>query len=188
MALLVLGLILFAGFHLLTSLAPGTCDRWRAQRGENSVKVLVSLGAVAGIALMVFGWRSAEVSYLYQPPLALRAPATLLIALGLWLMVIAQRRSILRRVLRHPQLTGVLLWAVAHLMVNGDNRSLVLFLGLALWCVLEIALINRRDGPYRAPAPPPLSTDLVSAAIAALLFLVLAFAHPWIAGVAILPA
>lgn len=188
MTILLLGLVLFAGAHLFTSLAPATCDRWRQSRGENAVKVLVTVGALAGVALMVLGWRSAEPTYYYYPSRAMHPPAVLLIAVGLWLMVIAQRPSVLRRVLRHPQLTGVFLWAIAHLLLNGDSRSLLLFGGLALWCVAEIPLINRREGAYEPPPAPPFSTDLLSAIIAAVVFMALAYAHPWLAGVAVIPA
>ena len=39
----------------------------------------------------------------------------------------ATRRAAARGWLRHPMLTGVVVWAVAHLLVNGDAASLVLF-------------------------------------------------------------
>ena len=49
-------------------------------------------------------------------------------------------------VIRHPQLTAVKLWAVAHLLVNGDSASLLLFGGLLVWAVLEVVIINKQDG------------------------------------------
>jgi uncharacterized membrane protein len=187
-SLLISGLLLFCCVHLLTAVAPGRCESLRTRIGGNGFKGLVAVGVLAGLVLMVLGWRSATPQWLYAPPPTLRAPALLLIAIGLWLFVVSQRPSVLRRRLRHPQLTGVLLWSVAHLMLNGDSRSLALFGTLALWAVLEILAINRRDGPYLPPAAPSLPVDLLNAVAAALLFLALAFAHPWFAGVAVMPA
>jgi hypothetical protein len=57
-----------------------------------------------------------------------------------------------------------------------------------VWAVVEIVLINRRDGHWEKPEPAPLATDLTTAAISLVALLVLAWAHPWLAGVAILPA
>jgi uncharacterized membrane protein len=185
--LLISGLFLFCFVHLFTAFAPQRSDRLRAGLGVNGLKGLVSVGVLAGLVLIVVGWRSATPQWLYAPPPNLRGPALLLIAIGLWLFVVSQRPSVLRRRLRHPQLTGVLLWSVAHLMLNGDSRSLTLFATLALWSVLEIVAINRRDGSYRPPPAPPLLTDIANAIAAALLFLGLAFAHPWLAGVAVIP-
>ena len=100
-------------------------------------------------------------------------------------MVVSGRASRVKRVLRHPQLTGVLLWAIAHLLLNGDLRSVALFGGLALWSVLEILLINRRDGAWVRPEAPPLATDAVTAVVAVLVLGALVWAHPWLAGVAV---
>ena len=55
--------------------------------------------------------------------------------------------------MRHPQLTAVKIWAVAHLLVNGDLASLVLFGGLLAWAVVEVIVINRSEVWVR-PARP----------------------------------
>ncbi len=47
---------------------------------------------------------------------------------------------------------GVVVWAVAHLLVNGDLASLVLFAALGLWALAEMAVINRAEGPWSPPA------------------------------------
>ena len=186
MAALVLGLLLFTGLHLYPAAAPAQFEALRGRVGVNGAKGIVALGVLAGLALIVFGWRASPPAWVYAPPPVLRGPAMLLIALGIWLFVLSTRPSVLRRILRHPQLLGVFLWAVAHLMLNGESRSLVLFGTLAAWCVLEIVLINRRDGGYAPPAAPPVSTDIVTAVLAVVAIVALAYAHPWLAGVAVM--
>jgi len=187
MLLLVLGLILFTGPHLVLSLAPDAVASQRARLGDGPVKGIVALLSLAGMVLIVLGWRASEVSWVYTPPPALRLPGLLLVALGIYLFVVSNRPSRVKRVLRHPQLTGLILWSVGHLLMNGESRSLLLFAWLAIWAIHEILLINRRDGSG-SPAPAPgLATDAVTLVISVVAVVALAWAHPWLAGVAVLP-
>ena len=183
MGLLVLGILTFAGVHLVPSLAPALRGALMQRLGEGGYKGLFSLALLAGIGLIVFGWRSTLPSLVYLPPAALYPLALALMVLAFLLMVISGRPSRLKQILRHPQLTGVFLWGIAHLLVNGDQRSVVLFGGLSLWAAVEMIAINRRDGAWVKPEPPAWSTDLVSLVIAAVVVAVVIFIHPWIAGV-----
>ncbi len=187
MFLLATGLALFTVVHLLLGLAPQGVNGLRETLGAPAVKGIVALVSLAGIVLLVMGWRSAEVSWIYAPPAALRVPALVVIALSIYLFVVANRPSAVKRVLRHPQLTGLFLWSLAHLALNGDNRSVLLFGWLGAWAVVEILLINRRDGQYEPAPAPPLATDLVTAVVAVVVIVALAWAHPWLAGVPVIP-
>ena len=78
--------------------------------------------------------------------------------------------------LRHPQLIGVCLWAGAHLLVNGDMPSLVLFGGLLLWALAEIVLINRT--PWTRPAIiPPLRKEITVPLAALVVYGLAAWVH-----------
>lgn len=183
MALLVLGVVLFAGVHFIPSLAPGIKAAWVGKLGENGFKGVFSLLLLASFALMIFGWRSTSPALLYAPPLALHVPALVLVALGFLVMVTANRKSRIRRVVRHPQLTGVAMWGVAHLLMNGEDRSVVLFGGLTVWAIGEIFAINRREGVWIKEEPPGWGTEVVTVLIAALVIGVLVAIHPWLSGV-----
>lgn len=182
MALLILGVLLFSAVHLFPGLFPQARRSWQQRLGENGYKGLFSLAVAASIALIVIGWRSALPQQLYLPPLELRLPGVGLVVLAFWLFVVSQRRSRLRQLIRHPQLTGVFIWAGAHLLMNGDSRSVILFGVLGAWALLEILLINRREGVWIKEASPPLSTDIVSLLITAVVVVVLMHLHPWFAG------
>ena len=81
-------------------------------------------------------------------------------------------------------LTGVLIWAGGHLLANGDNKSLILFGGLGLWALVSIITVSRNEGIWVKPARiASVSRELLSVVIAATLYAVLMFVHPWIAGV-----
>lgn len=183
MAILLTGLLLFCGVHLVTALLPAGSSRVRDTLGPGAFKGLYALLAVAGVSLMVFGWRQTTPALVYLPPRTLFIPAYVLTFAGFVLMALPQRQSVVKRYIRHPQLTGVLLWALAHLGFNGDTRSLVLFSGLGLWCVAEIAAINHRDGPREAPPAPGVAYELKTLAVAAVVFTVVVALHPWLAGV-----
>lgn len=187
MTMMYAGLALFMATHLLLAAAPAAIDTQRSRLGEGPVKGLIALPSLAGLVLIVMGWRAGEAIWLYTPPAAARLPGLLLIAAGIYLFVVANRPSRVKRRLRHPQLTGLLLWCTGHLLLNGDSRSLALFGSFAAWAILEILLINRRDGHWQRPEPAPFSTDLITAGISLLALLALAWAHPWLAGVPVLP-
>ena len=70
----------------------------------------------------------------------------LLMLLAVYLMVSSDLKTRVTGLIRHPQLTAVKAWCVAHLLVNGDAASLVLFGGLLTWAVVTVILINRQDG------------------------------------------
>ena len=81
-------------------------------------------------------------------------------------------------------MTGVLIWAVGHLLANGDNKSLVLFGGLGLWALISIFTISRNEGAWVKPEKiATAGREFLSVVIAVILYAVLMFLHPWFAGV-----
>jgi uncharacterized membrane protein len=148
MILLVLGLALWWAAHLFKRLAPGP----RLAMGDAG-KGVVAVALVAAVALMVIGYRGAEVVPLWEPPAFLRHVNNLLMLLAFYLFVSSDLKTRITGVIRHPQLTGFKTWAVAHLLVNGDLASVVLFGGLLAWAVVAVITINRAE-PRPAPPPP----------------------------------
>ena len=186
MTLLTLGVLLWAVTHLMLSVAPSVKQSIAAKTGDNGFKGIFSLTMLVALALIISGWRSIEQpDYLYTLPLWTRHLGMLLVLIGFLLFVASGQPSRIKQYLRHPQLTGVIFWAAAHLMMNGDSRSVVLFGGLGLWAILEIIFINRRDGDWVKPEIPPLSQDIKILVITAVVFAIAVAAHPWLAGVAI---
>lgn len=185
MLYLIAGLTLFAAVHLLLSASSQSVNTLRASKGDGAVKGLIALGSAAGIGLIVFGWKSGTPATWYLPSNELRGFASVLIGIGVYLFIVSNRPTLVKQTLRHPQLTGVAIWSTGHLLANGDSMSVVLFGGLGLWAVVEMALINRRDGAWVKPPRAALTTDLATAVVAALIIALLAWAHPWLAGVPI---
>lgn len=183
MATLVAGLLLFSVVHLIPSLAPALKTSWKGKLGTDGYRGTFSLLLLASIGLIVTGWRSTPPALVYTPLAQLHGAAIGLLYFAFLLLVVSIRRSRLKRVFRHPQLTGVALWSVAHLLLNGDHRSLLLFGWMGVWAVVEMIAISRREGAWVRAEIPPWRTESLSLLITAALVAAVIYGHPWIAGV-----
>jgi len=182
MTMLVLGVLLFAGVHLIPSLAPGMKTGALRRLGEGGYKGLFSLLLLGSFALMIGGWRSADPVAIYQLPAIVHKVAILLVVVAFWLMAASATRSRIRSIFRHPQLTGVALWGIAHLLLNGDSRALVLFGGLTVWSLLEMPAISRREGVWIRQGAPGWRVEIITVLITALVVSFVIYIHPWLSG------
>lgn len=160
MLLLILGVVLFAVAHLGTTAFSGVRASLSDRIGAGPVKGIAALLLVLSVYLIIQGWRAADYAVLWTLPGWAAHVVVLLMLPALILFFGSYPGSKMRALVRHPQLTGFKLWATLHLLVNGDTRSLVLFGGLLAWGVVELILLNRRDGKG---ALPPVSPSLVKA-------------------------
>jgi uncharacterized membrane protein len=186
MVWLVLGVLLWSAAHLLPS--AGAPLRARAvERLGGAYQGVFALAILASIGLMVLGWRSTPPTLVYAPVGWGSAAANVLVFIALVLFAASAMTSNIKRVIRHPQLTGFATWGGAHLLSNGDLRALVLFGGLGLWAIAAIFFINRRDGAWEKPEPQPLAGEWKPLVAAVVGFTVLYLLHPYITGVAATP-
>lgn len=176
MTYLVIGLALWVIAHLFKRWAPGA----RAAMGENAAKMAVAVALVAAIVLMVIGYRAAEVQPLYSPLPGIGYLNNLLMVVSVFLFGVGGTKGTLYTRLRHPMLTGTALWAIAHLLVNGDVASLVLFGGIGLWAVVSMLVINA-SGPWARPTGGRgVKGDLMNLAGTVVLFGIIAYVHIWL--------
>ncbi len=185
MTLMIAGLLLFTGMHLVPGLAPGLKQGLQGKLGEGGYKGIYSLLAIGGIVLIVLGWRSTTPQHVYMLPMWTRHAAMLLAVIGFLLIGASNYASRIRRLVRHPMLTGVFLWACAHLIINGDSRSVLLFSWLAVWAALEIVIINRREGAWQKIEATSVAGEIRGLVISLVVVGVVIYIHPWLAGVAI---
>jgi len=189
MAILILGMALWAVAHLFAAVAPDRRAALVARHGENRVKVAVSLALFAALGLIIWGWGLAGDNpvQLWYPPLFLWHVNNLLVLLAFLVFGAGAANSNVARFIRHPQMTAVKAWALAHLLVNGDLRSAVLFGGMLAWAVVEVIFINRRDGPRARPPVQPYRNDLVTLGVGLVAYLAVMAAHRWLFGVSPFP-
>ncbi|MGR3546434.1 MAG: NnrU family protein [Roseovarius sp.] len=171
---LILGLILWIAAHLFKRVAPDL----RASLGRAG-KGIAALGILAGLVLMVIGYRQADVINVWYPPSWMVHVNNLMMLGAVFLYGMSATKGRLRGAMRHPQLTAVKVWAVAHLLVNGDLASLILFGGLLVWAVLEVVMITRSEAWVR-PAPGEAKKDILLVVITIVMFLAITFVHNWL--------
>ena len=187
MTVLIAGVAAWSLLHLFPALARPARERLIGKMGRNGYRGVFSLLILGSLALIVMGWQSVPEAFIYVLPPWSRTLALLLVAIAFLLLGAAHYPTRIKRWIRHPMLTGVIAWSAGHLLANGTMRALVLFGGLGLWAIVEILLINRREGRYEKPAPPPVAAELRGVFISAIIFLVVLYLHPYFTGVAPLP-
>ncbi|WP_420569488.1 NnrU family protein [Thalassovita sp.] len=151
---LILGVLLWSGAHLFKRVAPDM----RASLGDKG-KGPVALILLGSVVLMLIGYRGAEGAVFYGRSPALVGINNLLMLLAVYMFAVSGMKTKLAQYIRHPQLTGVKLWAVAHLLVNGDVPSFILFGGILAWAVVEVILINRQTA-WVKPDPAPMKNEV----------------------------
>ena len=148
MGMLILGLALFLGVHSTRIFADG----WRAamvrRLGEKTWKGLYALVSLAGLGLVVWGFglaRQQPVQW-WAPPFATRHIAWLLTAVAFILLAAAYvPRNAIKARLHHPMVLGVVFWAVAHLLANGNRAHVLLFGSFGVWAALSWRAARARD-------------------------------------------
>ena len=188
MTLLIAGIALWFVTHLFPAAAPVARDNLVKKLGENPYKGIFSLLILAALLMIIFGWKSAIPNALYVPPMGPGIVPSLLVLFGLIIFFASQTGGHIRRLIRHPQMTAVLFWSIAHLLVNGDSRSVSLFGGFAVWALLEIILINRREGPRSDKPAASIRQDLVTIVIGGVVFALVGHFHLQLFGVSVVPA
>ncbi|HET6839166.1 MAG TPA: NnrU family protein [Bradyrhizobium sp.] len=187
LAVMILGLVLFLGVHTLTT-RRDLRARLIGAVGEGTYKVGYALVAVAGLALIVWGfahYRATGWIDVWYPPKALKHITLALMLPAVILVVAAYIRGRIYTALKHPMLAGIKLWAAAHLLVNGDLGSIVLFGSFLGWAVFDRISLKRRADPGAPPIPVGgFGNDLIAVAVGIVAYLALAFAfHPVVIGV-----
>jgi uncharacterized membrane protein len=184
---MILGLVLFLGVHTLTTQREVRA-RVIASSGEGGYKIGYSLVSALGLVLIVWGfahYRATGMWEIWTPPTALKHLTVALMLPAVILVVASYIRGRIYTKLKHPMLTGIKLWAAAHLLANGDLGSIILFGSFLGWAVFDrISLKHRADsGAPPIPVGGP-SNDLIAVAVGIVAYLALAFAfHPVVIGV-----
>ena len=188
MTMLSIGLLIWVTVHLFPSVLPNKRQSLIGRLGNNAYQGIFALLILASLLLIVFGWRTSVPTHLYAPVDALRLPAILLIYVGFILMVAANFPATrFKQIIRHPQLTGVFIWAIAHFMMNGDSRSVLLFSVIATWCVVSVLTINHREGVWIKPdttAGWGKETGIVLAGI--VISAIMIYFHSYVSGIQLL--
>ena len=188
MWMLILGLVIFLGLHSVRIVAPEWRNARVAAMGEGPWKGVYSLISIVGFVILIWGYGIArgEAYDFYAPPAWLALVASLLMAVALICLMVSQLPSgKLKPLLKHPMLVSVKIWAFAHLLVNADAASFLLFGSFLVWAVVDRISVKRRGGAL--PAEGPVTYDLLAVVSGLGLWaLLLWVAHEWLFGVPVM--
>jgi uncharacterized membrane protein len=173
MTQLILGLILFLGAHSVRILADGWRDQTIAAYGEKAFKGVYTLVAILGFYLLVVGYGEARLQplALWNPPIFTKHISMLLMLLSSILLIATYiPRNHFKMRLKHPMVLSVKVWALSHLLANGNLADLVLFGSFLIWAVLNFrsarardrAQVQNSDANEEAPLKPNLLATLIA--------------------------
>lgn len=190
MALLILGLVILLGSHMIKSFVPDLRSRVIASGGKGLWIGLHAVTALVGLALVAYGYDQARATsgLLYNPPRFLSHITLLLMVFAFILLASAfLPAGRIRVAAKHPALLAVKVWALAHLLANGETNSVLLFVAFLAWAVmLRISMKRRaRAGEITYPAFQSYSYDLMAVVIGLVVYVLFVWKlHLWLIGVA----
>ena len=183
MTRLTIGVLLWSLVHFLPSVAVEFKNSVVTRYGEYPYKGVFTLLIIVSLYLIFSGWSSLTpiepdvLNAVYTAPEWSGHAAALLVLIGFILFLAPYPPNNVKRMLRHPQLIGFACWGVGHLVAVGTVRSIVLFGGLTVWALIEIFLINRRDGKWVKPARAPFKNDVTMVLFSVLAYMAFLFTH-----------
>jgi uncharacterized membrane protein len=187
------GLAIFLATHFFSAFRSRD-ERGLAHRmGRGAYMGLYSLLSLAGFVAMVWGfsemrpwprlWPAEDPEFEWTRHVAM----TLMLPAILLLVAAYVPTGYIKKVVGHPMLAAVTLWALAHLIANGNLDSVVLFAAFLVFSVVDRIAVARRGDKGAAAAEPNILGDLIAVAVGGALYAALIFyVHPLLFGVPVL--
>lgn len=187
---MVAGLAVFLGTHLVTTqreLRAALIARY----GASFYKVGYSLLSAVGLVLIVYGfaqYRATGWINVWYPPTGMRHLALALMLPATIIFASAYLRGYIWRFLKHPMLVAIKLWALVHLLANGDLGSIILFGSFLAWAVFDRITLKRREDAGGPPIPfGGVRNDVLAVIVGIIAYAALVFAfHPAVIGVPVI--
>ena len=183
MTRLAIGILVWSFIHLIPAFAADFRSTLIRRFGEYQYKGLFTVCMVISLYLIISGWNSMTptaplvLDTVYTAPEWGGHAAALLMLIGFILFFAPYPANNIKRIWRHPQLIGFMCWGAGHLLAVGTARSIVLFGGLTIWALIEIILINRRDGVWVKPPEAAFKNDVTLVVFSVLTYMVFLYTH-----------
>lgn len=187
--MLILGIIVFLGIHTVP-IFHETRARLVERFGLGTFKIVYSLVAITGFALIVWGfqiYRAEGLIVVWTPPDWMRHVTILL----MWFAFVSlacmnPAPSLIRGWLRHPMLVAIKIWALAHLLINGDAGGMLLFGSFLAWAVFDRIALKRR-GDVGAPRVQTFKgADALALGLGTVGYIAMIMLHPMLIGVSVI--
>ncbi len=189
MLVMVIGLILFFAIHLVPAnveLKNGLIARF----GPGGYKAIFGVFSLVGLALIVLGFYKLQLHpgknpILWDPPTWSRHLALALMLPAMIALVATYIPSHIHVMLKHPMLVAIKIWALAHLLANGDLAALILFGSFLAFVVYDRISVKKRGdlGPLGKGSGPWINDVIVVVLGVALYALIVLYLHELVIGV-----
>lgn len=184
--ILVIGLVVLLGAHVFVTFREARA-RLMAQLGQNGYRALFSVVAIVGLALIVWGYgdyRAHEWIQIWSPPAFMRHITVGLMLLSVIFITASFIPSHIKNWLQHPMLASIKIWALAHLLSNGDLGSILLFGSFLAWGVYARIAAKRRGDLGATSASAGWANDAIVVVVGIGIFIALGYYfHPHVIGV-----
>jgi len=185
------GLALFFAMHFFTAFRSRTEQGVAHRLGRGPYMGLYSLLSLVGLIAMIWGfsemrpwmpvWSPEQFPWTRHIAMTLMLPAILLIVAAY------VPTGYIKKAVGHPMLTAVTLWALAHLVANGDLGSVILFGSFLVFAIVDRIVVSNRGDRGAASANPNILGDLIAVAVGGALYAALIYyLHPILFGVPVI--
>ena len=190
MLVLVIGLVIFFAIHLVPSNA-AMRDGLIARFGLTGYKAIFGIVSLIGFALIVVGFAKLQMHPGKNPQLWVPPQWTRHLAVGLmWpaiiALVAAYVPSRIHTMLKHPMLVAIKIWALAHLLANGDAGGMLLFGSFLAWAVFDRIAVKKRGDMGARRITSFTRADAIALGAGTLAYIAVMVLHPVLFGVAVI--
>ena len=189
MLFLILCLLIFFATHSIRLIAPGFRSGMIARMGEGPWKGVYSLVSILTILLVAYAFGEArqETGMLYYPPVFMSHIAVLLMLFAMICLVasVLPAGHIATKT-KHPLVLSLKIWALAHLLANGETSSVILFVAFLAWGVVMRIVLKRRARAGENVVRPFVSSryDIMAVVLGVVLWAAFIWKlHEWLIGV-----
>ena len=178
LAAFVGGMALFFATHFFSSFRSRGEDGLAHKLGRGPYMGLYSVLTGVGFIAMVWGyamlkpWRD-----VWTPPDWTRYIAMALMLPAMVLIVAAYvPTGYIKKAVKHPMITAVTLWALSHVIANGDLASVMLFGAFLIYGIVDrVAVAERGDQGAASVAHPNILGDFLAVGLGLSIYAILAF-------------
>lgn len=165
---LTAGLVVFFAAHTFSMFRDARAALV-ARLGALPYRGLYSLVSLVGFVLIVHGYAHAPRINVWLPPIALRHVTMLLMVPVFVLLTAAYVPGHIKARVGNPMLMALKTWALAHLLVNGDMASMLLFSAFLAFAVVDLIAVKRSGRSAVVEAPRALF-DVLAVAVGVLIY------------------
>jgi uncharacterized membrane protein len=186
LAVLILGLVVFIANHLFVSFRDARAAAI-ARLGKPVYHTLFGIVSLIGVALIAWGYatyRANDWVQVWTPPDGMRHATIGLMLIASILIAAYIVPSHIKAWTKHPLILAVKTWAFAHLLINGDLGSMLMFGSLLAWAIFAFASARRRKDVVLPRAPDGWLNDGIVIVLGIAIYLALGFwFHPHVIGI-----